>query len=249
MSHELAGGGILDVGCYTTSMAHLVAAAAAGVPVVETIDVSGGAVIGPTGVDHSAAATLVFGGERPREGRVLDPSEPGQRGADRRIGGADHRALPVAAGPDRRESSDHRGTVGAEPEVIDDSRSRPMSTPRRGGSGQRCHPQGRALEPDDAVGGFAREHAHAGSVAGRDRSSVPGTTTTRRGRQTWRRSRMWRRRPGCPSPRPPGCSPAAGTPSEDTRQARARGREGARLRAEPDRPQPPHPPDARCSGS
>ena len=30
MVHELAGGSILDVGCYTTSMAHLIAAAATG---------------------------------------------------------------------------------------------------------------------------------------------------------------------------------------------------------------------------
>ncbi len=41
MDHELAGGSILDVGCYTTSMAHLVAAAAsAGLPVAPTVDVA-----------------------------------------------------------------------------------------------------------------------------------------------------------------------------------------------------------------
>jgi len=62
LSYELAGGAILDVGCYTTSMAHLVAAAADGEPVVPAIDVTGGAFVGPTGVDHSAAATLDFGG-------------------------------------------------------------------------------------------------------------------------------------------------------------------------------------------
>lgn len=62
MVHELAGGSILDVGCYTTSMAHLIAAAAAGRTVVPTVQVSGGASIGPTGVDHLTAATLTFEG-------------------------------------------------------------------------------------------------------------------------------------------------------------------------------------------
>jgi predicted dehydrogenase len=62
LAHELGGGGILDVGCYTTSMAHLVAAAAAGAATVETVDVAAAATIGPTGVDVSSAATLVFEG-------------------------------------------------------------------------------------------------------------------------------------------------------------------------------------------
>lgn len=59
---ELAGGSILDVGCYTTSMAHLVAAAASGEPVVQAVEVAGAGTIGPTGVDHSAGATIVFEG-------------------------------------------------------------------------------------------------------------------------------------------------------------------------------------------
>ncbi len=57
---ELAGGGILDVGCYTTSMAHLVAATSAGLDVTETTDVVARARFGPAGVDRSAAATLSF---------------------------------------------------------------------------------------------------------------------------------------------------------------------------------------------
>ncbi|HEU4354838.1 MAG TPA: Gfo/Idh/MocA family oxidoreductase [Actinomycetota bacterium] len=60
MVHELAGGGILDVGCYTTSMSHLIAAAATGKVVAPTVDVAGAAYLGPTGVDHSTAATLTF---------------------------------------------------------------------------------------------------------------------------------------------------------------------------------------------
>jgi predicted dehydrogenase len=62
MVHDLGGGSILDVGCYTTSMAHLVAAAAAGVPVAQTVDVAAAGSIGPTGVDHASAATLTFEG-------------------------------------------------------------------------------------------------------------------------------------------------------------------------------------------
>jgi predicted dehydrogenase len=62
MVHELGGGSILDVGCYTTSMAQLVVAAGAGVPAVRTVDVAAAGIIGPTGVDQSSAATLVFDG-------------------------------------------------------------------------------------------------------------------------------------------------------------------------------------------
>ncbi len=58
--HELAGGSILDVGCYPTSMAHLIASVAVGGTVAPTVGVSGAGHIGPCGVDHSAAATLEF---------------------------------------------------------------------------------------------------------------------------------------------------------------------------------------------
>ena len=56
---ELAGGGVLDVGCYTTSMAHLVAAAWAG-SVVEAADVAGAATFDESGVDLTTAVTVVF---------------------------------------------------------------------------------------------------------------------------------------------------------------------------------------------
>ncbi len=60
-SNELAGGGILDVGCYAVSMARLVAGAAAGKPFLDPVSVSGGARLNPqTGVDELAAATLTF---------------------------------------------------------------------------------------------------------------------------------------------------------------------------------------------
>ncbi len=62
MNPALAGGSILDVGCYTTSMSHLLAATARGVDVLPADEVSAAAVFGPTGVDHTAAATLTFEG-------------------------------------------------------------------------------------------------------------------------------------------------------------------------------------------
>jgi predicted dehydrogenase len=62
MVRELAGGAILDVGCYATSMSHLVAAAAVGRTVIPAIEVAAAGHIGPTGVDHTTAATLTFEG-------------------------------------------------------------------------------------------------------------------------------------------------------------------------------------------
>jgi predicted dehydrogenase len=62
MVHELGGGSILDVGCYTSSMSHLVAATAEGLDVAESVDVSAGASFGSTRVDLASAATIVFPG-------------------------------------------------------------------------------------------------------------------------------------------------------------------------------------------
>lgn len=59
-ANELGGGGILDVGCYTASMARLIAGAASNQPFLDPVQVKGCAKIGPTGVDHYAAATLQF---------------------------------------------------------------------------------------------------------------------------------------------------------------------------------------------
>jgi len=54
------GGGILDVGCYPASMVRLIAGAAAGQPFLDPVQVKGCGRLGPTGVDHYAAATLQF---------------------------------------------------------------------------------------------------------------------------------------------------------------------------------------------
>jgi predicted dehydrogenase/aryl-alcohol dehydrogenase-like predicted oxidoreductase len=58
--NELGGGGILDVGCYPTSMAILIASAALGKESVEPIDVKAFARIGETGVDEWSSAVISF---------------------------------------------------------------------------------------------------------------------------------------------------------------------------------------------
>ena len=60
-ANALAGGGIMDVGGYTTSIARLVAGAAQGLPFADPIAVTGAGNLHPqTGVDAWAAATLKF---------------------------------------------------------------------------------------------------------------------------------------------------------------------------------------------
>ncbi|SFW71298.1 Gfo/Idh/MocA family protein [Amycolatopsis australiensis] len=59
----LGGGGILDVGCYCTSLARLVAQAATGQDVVEPSEVSGMARLSATGVDEYATGLLRLPGD------------------------------------------------------------------------------------------------------------------------------------------------------------------------------------------
>jgi len=62
-SNALGGGGILDVGCYTTSIARLVAGAALGLPFANPIKVSGFARLHPeVGTDSYAIASAQFPG-------------------------------------------------------------------------------------------------------------------------------------------------------------------------------------------
>lgn len=61
-ANDLAGGGILDVGCYTASIARLVAGAAVGKAFDDPVEVRGCGHLGDTGVDEWAAATLKFAG-------------------------------------------------------------------------------------------------------------------------------------------------------------------------------------------
>ncbi len=61
--NALGGGGILDVGCYTTSMSRLVAGIATGKPFAEPVEVKGCGHLAPTGVDTWATASLKFPGD------------------------------------------------------------------------------------------------------------------------------------------------------------------------------------------
>jgi predicted dehydrogenase len=63
LNHSLGGGSILDVGCYPTSMAHLIAATVSGTSPAAGQVVTGAAQLGKaTGVDHYAMAVLSFPG-------------------------------------------------------------------------------------------------------------------------------------------------------------------------------------------
>lgn len=62
-SNALGGGGIMDVGCYTTSITRLVAGAASGQDFLEPLEVTGSAALCETGVDTVAVATLKFPGD------------------------------------------------------------------------------------------------------------------------------------------------------------------------------------------
>ena len=63
LNNALAGGGILDVGCYCTSMARLIAGAAAGKPFDEPVELLGTGHVGAQSrVDEYAVASLKFPG-------------------------------------------------------------------------------------------------------------------------------------------------------------------------------------------
>ena len=59
-SNELAGGGIMDVGCYAVSGARLVAGAAVGKPFDNPVKIAAAGHVGSTSVDEWAAAVLQF---------------------------------------------------------------------------------------------------------------------------------------------------------------------------------------------
>ncbi len=62
-ANNMAGGGILDVGCYPVSFSRLTAGAALGLEIAEPVEVKGVAHLGETGVDEYAAAVLKFPGD------------------------------------------------------------------------------------------------------------------------------------------------------------------------------------------
>ena len=59
-NRRMGGGGILDIGCYTASIARKLAGAADGKPFLNPIEVKGNGKIGTTLVDHIAVANLKF---------------------------------------------------------------------------------------------------------------------------------------------------------------------------------------------
>ena len=59
-ANDLAGGGILDVGCYPVSMSRFIAGQAAGKPFLDPIKVAGTAHLGKEGTDEWSAAVLEF---------------------------------------------------------------------------------------------------------------------------------------------------------------------------------------------
>lgn len=59
-ANELGGGGILDVGCYCTSMSRLIAGLATGKNFAEPLEVKGVAQLGSTGTDEWAIASVKF---------------------------------------------------------------------------------------------------------------------------------------------------------------------------------------------
>jgi predicted dehydrogenase/aryl-alcohol dehydrogenase-like predicted oxidoreductase len=63
MNNALAGGGIMDVGCYPVSFARLIAGAAVGADFAEPFEVKGCGRLGETNVDEWAAAVLKFPGD------------------------------------------------------------------------------------------------------------------------------------------------------------------------------------------
>jgi predicted dehydrogenase/aryl-alcohol dehydrogenase-like predicted oxidoreductase len=62
-NNALAGGGIMDVGCYPVSMSRLIAGAATGKDFADPIEVKAVAHLGATGIDEWSAASVRFPGD------------------------------------------------------------------------------------------------------------------------------------------------------------------------------------------
>jgi predicted dehydrogenase/aryl-alcohol dehydrogenase-like predicted oxidoreductase len=59
-ANDLAGGGILDVGCYPVSVSRFIAGVVAGKPFLDPVKVAGVAHLGQAGTDEWSAASLLF---------------------------------------------------------------------------------------------------------------------------------------------------------------------------------------------
>lgn len=117
LSNPCAGGGIMDVGCYTTSMARLVAGAALGRDFADPIEVKGVAHIGEVSrVDEQATASLKFEG-----GIVASLSTGCQVSVDSTLriwGSAGNILVPNPWFPRKGENKIIVNRAGADPEEI-----------------------------------------------------------------------------------------------------------------------------------
>ena len=116
--NSLAGGGILDVGCYPVSMSRLVAGAAVGDDFADPTEVSGSGHLGETGIDEYATATLRF------PGNIIANVSTGVRleldNTARIFGTAGHIYIPHPWVPAREGgvAEIHVHRTGQEPEVV-----------------------------------------------------------------------------------------------------------------------------------
>ncbi len=166
------GGGILDVGCYTTSMAHLVAAAAAGARDRRDRRRGGGRHDRPDG------RRSIVGGDARRSREACSRgwparSRPTSRAACGSYGirgrGREYRHHGSRVGSAPTAEIVRPAVGGAEPDV--DRRPARVRRLHGGGRcGERVRPSGGAVAVGDAVGGVAREHADTRSVAEGDRA-------------------------------------------------------------------------------
>ena len=118
-SHELAGGGILDVGCYPVSMSRLIAGVAAGKPFEDPETVVGAGKLGETGIDEWAAAVLRF-----ESGIIAQVSNAVRAPLDNTVGiygsnGSIELPNPWAAGRENPATGIINMTVGAKARSIE----------------------------------------------------------------------------------------------------------------------------------
>ena len=122
---DLAGGGILDVGCYAVSMARLLAGAARGEAFADPVDVDGVGHLGPDNrIDEWAVATLRFapsGSAPPITAHVATGVRRSAENAVRVFGSEGYLVVPSPWGSGRSGNPTrievHR--VGAEPEILE----------------------------------------------------------------------------------------------------------------------------------
>ena len=174
-ANELAGGGILDVGCYPVSMARLIAGAAAGKPFLDPAKVAGVAQLGET--------------RRRRVGRrrccafpngiIAEVSCSVSLAAGERAAGARHRGAD--RGRDFWFACGHEGGVGRIEVIARKGAPRTVEVAEPGwlysfeadaaARGDPRRPAG-VRAPGHELGRHARQHARARQVAGRCRARL-----------------------------------------------------------------------------